>query len=443
VLVGNWREGSLTDGTRYGFTCPAPPRYRHQWYWDSCFHAIVWRHFRPDRAREELRTLVRAGRLDGFIPHTTFWHDSAGWRRAPFYATHSVRGDRATAHIQTPLLALAWELVAERSEDDPGFATEALDALRLHYDWLGRHRDPDGDGLISIIHPDESGLDDSPKYDPVFGWMSHYLPGYFWLVERSRRLRYDSRAIIARYDEHVEDVLVNVFYALSLRALARLSGDDTYSARAERTEQALIELCWDEDRGLFFDLAGRDHVPLRVSTWSSLAPLALPSLPEEMARRLVEEHLLHPLRYRARYGIPSVSMDERSFQAGWHLFRCWRGPTWMNTVWLLVPALRRLGYGREADRILASCVELVERHGFREYYNPLNGEGLAARRFGFSTLLVDLLPAIGEQGVDASDAPFVGSVPNELWSMGTEAAAETRRRLIGRAPVVRLRRPSR
>jgi hypothetical protein len=115
----------------------------------------------------------------------------------------------------------------------------------------------------------------------------------------------------------------------------------------------------------------------------------------------------------------------------------------MNTVWLLVPALRRLGYGREADRILASCVELVERHGFREYYNPLNGEGLAARRFGFSTLLVDLLPAIGEQGVDASDAPFVGSVPNELWSMGTEAVAETRRRLIGRAPVVRFRRPSR
>jgi glycogen debranching enzyme len=438
TLAGNWREGSLADGTGYGYTCPAPPRYRHQWYWDSCFHAIVWRHFRPDRAREELRTLVRAGRLDGFIPHTAFWHDSAGWRRAPFYATHSVRGDRATAHIQTPMLALAWELVAERSDDDPGFATEALDALRLHYDWLARHRDPDRDGLISIIHPDESGLDDSPKYDPVFGWMSHYLPGYFWLVERSRRLGYDSRAIIARYDEHVEDVLVNVFYALSLRSLARLSGEQAYAARAERTERALIEHCWDEERGLFFDLAGRDHSPLRVSTWSSLAPLALPSLPDEIGRRLIEDHLLHPLRYRARYGIPSVSMEERSFQAGWHLFRCWRGPAWMNTAWLLVPALRRFGYAREADRIVASCVELVERHGFREYYNPLNGEGLAARRFGWSTLLVDLLPAVADHGNDAGDTPFIGSIPNELWSMGTEAAAETRRRLIRAAPAVRL-----
>ena len=85
-------------------------------------------------------------------------------------------------------------------------------------------------------------------------------------------------------------------------------------------------------------------------------------------------------------------MEERSFRPGWHLFRCWRGPAWVYTAWLLLPALRRAGYDAEADRILAGHVELVERHGFREYYNPLNGAGLAARRFGWSTLLVDMLP---------------------------------------------------
>jgi hypothetical protein len=339
-----------------------------------------------------------------------------------------MRGNLATAHIQTPLLALAWERVAAASPEDPGFRHEALDALRLHYDWMERHRDPDGDGLISIIHPDESGLDDSPKYDAVFGWMSHYLPGYVWLVERSRRLRYDSRAIIARYEEHVEDVMVNVFYALSLYALARLTGERHYADRAAHTERALLEHCWDEERGLFWDLAGRDHAPQRISTWSSLAPLALPSLPEAIARRLIEEHLLDRRRYGAPYAIPSVSMEEPSFRAGWHLFRCWRGPAWINTVWLLVPALRRFGYEAAADRILASCVALVERHGFREYYNPLTGDGLAARRFGWSTLLVDLLPATDAQDGDAIASPFEGSVKAELWSMGAEAASETRRR---------------
>jgi glycogen debranching enzyme len=432
VLNANWREGVHPDGTEYGFTCPSPPKYRHQWYWDSCFHAIVWRHFEPSRARDELRTLLRSGRLDGFIPHTVFWHDAAGWRRAPLYATHSLRGDRGTAHIQTPMIAVAWEAVAEASPDEPGFATEALDALRLHYDWLDDHRDPDRDGLISIIHPDESGLDDSPKYDEVFGWMSHYLPGYFWLVERSRRLGYDSRTIIERYDEHVEDVLVNTMYALSLRALGRLTGEAEYTHRAERTEQALLDRCWDEQSGLFWDLAGRDHRPLKTSTWSSLAPLALPSLPEHIGHRLIEEHLLDPRRYAARYGIPSVAMDEPSFRAGWHLFRCWRGPSWVCTAWLLIPAMRRLGYEAEADRVLESYVELVERHGFREYYNPLLGEGLAARHFGWSTLLVDLLPAPDAPAETWEQWPGEPTLLGEAWAMTREAASALTASLLRR-----------
>jgi hypothetical protein len=110
-----------------------------------------------------------------------------------------------------------------------------------------------------------------------------------------------------------------------------------------------------------------------------------------VGRRLVEEHLLEPARYHAPVGVPSVAMDEPSFQPGFHLFRCWRGPSWINVAWLLVPPMRALGYEAEAVRIVDSLVGAVERHGFREYYNPLDGDGLAARRFGWSTLLVDLL----------------------------------------------------
>ena len=395
VLRANWRQGRYRDGTPYAFTCPATPRYRHQWYWDSCFHAIVWRRFDPGRAREELRTLLRAGRLDGFIPHTVFWDRPALWRRAPFYGTHTFLGDLATATIQTPLVALAWELVADASrEEDPGFATEALDELRLHYDWLDRERDPDDDGLITIIAPDESGLDDSPKYDEAFGWMRHDVPGYFWLIERHRRLGFRCPEIVARYDEHVEDVLVNVLYALSLRALSRLLGegeDGEYLARALRTERALTDRCLDERTGLFFDLAGRDERPVRISTWSSLAPLALPSLPEGVRRRLVEEHLLHPRRYLVPYGIPSVAVEEPSFKPGWDRFRTWRGPSWTNTAWLLIPAMRELGYEKEADRVVDGLAGAVERNGWREYYDPLTGRGLGAHGFGFATLLVELL----------------------------------------------------
>lgn len=388
TLRANWREGVRGDGVPYAFTCPAPPRYRHMWHWDSCFHAVAWRRIDPARAREELRTVLRSGPGDGFLPHTVFWDWPAGWRRAPFYATRGVRGDRFTHSIGPPLLAWAWELVAEVS--DRSFATEALPQLARHLDWLAHHRDPDGDGLLTIVLPDESGLDDAPKYDPVFGPLAHHRVGYTRLLHRCRRLGWDSRAIIAATEHHVEDVLVNVAYALSLRAMGRLSGDPRWHARAAATLRALLDRCWDDERGLFFDLAGPDERPVRVSTWASLAPLALPELPEPIARRLIDDHLLDPRRYRAPVGIPSVAMDEASFNPCFDRYRAWRGPSWANTAYLLVPALRRHGEHEEADRIVAALTAAALRDGLREYYDPFTGDGLAARGFGWSALLAEL-----------------------------------------------------
>jgi glycogen debranching enzyme len=200
---------------------------------------------------------------------------------------------------------------------------------------------------------------------------------------------------------------VNVFYVLGLRALARLDDERgfEFDERARRAEASLLARSYDERTGLFFDLAGGNERPVRVSTWSSLAPLALTAIPEPVRRRLVEEHLLDPRRYRAACGIPSVSMSEPSFKPGFALWRCWRGPSWMNTAWLLVPAMRSLGYAEDAQRVVASLVAGVERHGYREYYNPLTGTGLAARGFGFSTLLIDLLAACGVDGTEPSAQP--------------------------------------
>ncbi len=374
------------DGTPFAFTCPSARRYRHQWYWDSCFHAIAWTHVDPARARDELRTLLRAGRADGFVPHTAFWQAAPRWRRAPLYATAHMWGDAATASIQTPLLALAWERAAA---GDPGFVAEGLAPLAAHLRWLARERDPDGDGLLTILLPDESGLDDSPKYDPVYGALAHWRPGYARLVQRCRRARWNARLLTATTDEHVEDVLVNVAYALSLRAYARMSGDDAWTRLAERTETALLERCWDPRRGLFFDLAGRAEQRVEISTWSSLAPLALP-LPRAIRERLVDEHLLHPRRYGARFGVPSVSMEEPSFRPGFNAFRVWRGPAWMNTTWMMVHGLRALGADAEADRLAAGALDGVERSGFREYYHPRTGAGHGEHRFGFATLALDL-----------------------------------------------------
>ena len=59
--------------------------------------------------------------------------------------------------------------------------------------------------------------------------------------------------------------------------------------------------------------------------------------------------------------------------------------------WLIVRGLRQHGYREQADAIVASSAELVLRSGFREFYNPLTGEGYGARNFGWSTLVLDLI----------------------------------------------------
>jgi hypothetical protein len=78
----------------------------------------------------------------------------------------------------------------------------------------------------------------------------------------------------------------------------------------------------------------------------------------------------------------------------------------MNTAWLLTPAIRELGYPEWAG-VVASLMTATERHGFREHYNPFTGRGLAARSFGLSTLLIDLL---AQCGIDDGEPSGIGAM---------------------------------
>jgi glycogen debranching enzyme len=162
---------------------------------------------------------------------------------------------------------------------------------------------------------------------------------------------------------------------------------------------ALIDRLWDEKRGLFLDEVQPGGARPAISTWSALSPLALPDLPEEIGRRLVEEHLLDPARYWLTYPPPSVSAGEPTYEPnrgpGWKL-RYWRGPTWVNAAWMLWLGMRRLGYETEAAHMAKQLSGLVMREGLREYYDPGTGEGLGAREFAWTSLILEMAePSLG------------------------------------------------
>ncbi|HEX3243545.1 MAG TPA: hypothetical protein VHQ97_10755 [Solirubrobacterales bacterium] len=372
VLRGNWLEGER-DGTTFAYTRPDPTRYPWQWYWDSCFAAIAWRHFDPSRSRRELESLLAAQREDGFIGHTIFWDRPVSLTRLPFYNVLSRRAFQ-TETIQPPLLAWAWRLAVGDPAADPRIGAQV--------EWLAGNRDLDGDGLLWIVQPDESGLDASPKFDEAWGWRANGRIGFPLLVRRNRRLGFDAARVRDAGGPLLCEVLVNTLWSLSLQALGRPSATP-----------ALVDRLWDEARGLFIDEAQPGGLRPRALTWASLAPLALPDLPEEIGRRLVEEHLLSPREFATAVAPPSVAVSEPSYEPDGGrgpIRRYWRGPTWVNSTWMVWLGLRRLGYDEEAARLTEGLFGAVEREGLREYYDPRDGSGLGAEHFAWSALVAEM-----------------------------------------------------
>ena len=386
TLRASWIEGDR-DGVTYAYSRPSPTHYFWQWYWDSAFHAIVWRRFAPERSRLELTSLLNGGGEDGFIGHTIFWDRPVDTRRRWTYNIAS-RDARNTSTIQPPLLAWAWKIAVGDPAEEPRIAQ--------HHRWLTENRDLDGDGLLWIVQPDESGLDSSPKFDAVWGRRAHARLGFVALIQRNRRREWNARRIVDDGGPVLCEVVVNVLWSLARMAAGEPS-----------VTQAIIDRFWDEDRGLFLDVArgdvshpgDTDEVEggdrrVRTSTWSALAPLALPDLPEKIGRRLVEEHLLDPNAYWTPVPAPSVSVAEPSFDRDdwqdWLVRRYWRGPTWINSAWMLWMGLVRLGYDEQAELMSRSLCATYAREGSREFYEPFTGAGLGAKEFGWSSLIAEL-----------------------------------------------------
>jgi hypothetical protein len=377
TLSQNWREGlRQSDGIPFAYTCPSPNHYPWQWYWDSCFAAISWRRFDRGRSRRELESLLAAQREDGFIGHTIFWETPlAGFRRLTYNVTS--RNALMTASIQPPALAWAWKIAV----GDPG----EVPGIRRHHEWLSENRDRDGDGLIWIVQPDESGLDASTQFDAIWGRRAHGLPGFVGLVRRNRHLGYDLRRIDAAGGPVCCEVVTNVLYNLSRLALGLPSLTDR-----------IVERMYDEQAELFRPLAVPEPSRPPAVTWAALAPLALPDLPAPIGQRLIQRHLLDRSRFWLPYPPPSVSAADPSFSlTDTNLFgrnrRYWRGPTWINSAWLLWLGLVRLGYGERASELAGRVAAMVTASGLREYYHPYTGAGMGAVDFAWSSLAVELL----------------------------------------------------
>ncbi|GAB3542451.1 trehalase family glycosidase [Pontibacter brevis] len=405
VLYRNMVSGRKA-GFDYHFTKPSPGTYPFQYFWDTCFHIFTLTAMgEVEMAKKHMCSLFEMQRPDGFVGHMNYWKRLWPARVTDLLQLRPrdvLRLDKPhmSALVQPPIAAQAVLRIYQHGQD-LSFVGELLPKLKKYYRWLAENRDFEGEGLLSIITPFESGMDWKASYDPLLRYdRGKAGPLLFWKV-----LQVDAHNFLKNYNLPriyksnkfvVKDAAFNTIYAQNLEAMAdlcQLAGDadeQYFQDQARQTADSIFRYMYDEQDAAFYDLYGHHFNKLKVRTGTIFFPVVLRSVPNEVCRQVLERHLLHKDGFHVPYPVPSLAVDEPAFNPDESLY-IWRGPTWVVFNWFMQGYLLEKGYQQEAQELLLSVKRLITKSGFREYYNPFTGEGHGAREFTWSGLVVDMI----------------------------------------------------
>lgn len=425
-------EEVLKMNDRGDYTQPAHGLYPHQWLWDSCFIAIGIRNLDVERAKKEILSLLRGQWHNGMMPNIIFRNDKQYrtdrnmWRS---WLSPYAPDDVATTGItQPPVLAEAIVQVGQKMTitERRTWYKQVWPALLAYHEWLYEERDPHNEGLVLQIHPWETGLDNTPPWTSEMH--EHQLPFWISVIQRfrfdrlinlfrrdaksvpldqryatvealilfdiQRRLRrknYDITKILDHSLLTIEDLSFNCILIRAnqhLEDIAKVAGKTIppeLSARIKKTEKALEQL-WDVFSGQYYSRGFVTHKLLKIPTIATLMPLYAGSISKSRAEELVH-HLEDVRTFGTAYPVPSVPAHSEWF----HSKLYWQGPSWVNMNWMIIDGLERYGYKEQAEVIRAKTLEMVEKSGCSEYFDPLTGEPAGAPNFSWTAALaIDL-----------------------------------------------------
>jgi hypothetical protein len=414
-----------------GFTIPCEGLYPFQWNWDSGFIAIGFAYFDVKKAQREIATLLNAQWDNGFIPHIIFHNESDTYFPGVDFhqsALHplSTKGFKTTGMTQPPVLGFVLEellRIAEDKEDMLRFIESQIDAVYQNSLYFYEYRDPHQEGLGYIYHNWESGTDNSPLWDDIWETMdspsytferrdtTHVDPAqrpskreydhYLHIIEIAKEHNYSDEKIAELSPFLVQDPLFNSMLIASNNSLIRLYEQlggyqdkiDTLSALNVKSKVRFNEKLFDSDQGAYIHYDLRNERPIAFTSSSSFSPLFAEIPSKEQAEILVKT-ILEKFGNEDQYLCASFDPTSERFNPK----KYWRGPVWVNVNWVIYNGLKRYGYDEIAARLKSDTVELIEKNGFYEYFDPRkemhkdNNAGYGGNNFSWSAaLLIDLL----------------------------------------------------
>jgi hypothetical protein len=355
------------------------------WLWDSCFHAIAWSRLGDPRAVTELETLLSLQLANGFIPHM-------GYPTKPQASLAMWHGPGRSDITQPPMFGHALRVLADR-----GFAVEHLyGPATAALDYLFEHRRDTASGLIRVVHPWETGCDDSPRWD---AWRAGSFNRLRWNIKKRnlvRSLELQDGAASANPGFDVGSAGFSALVAFNARELAELTANQELLSRSEALARALDEQ-WVDAQRTWRDvcLAG----PGGTSTVRTLDALlgVLASENSDHIERAFDE-IFDGRSFWRPYGPSGTAADEPSYDPGAY----WRGDAWPQVLYLVMLAAQRRGREVEARRLAERLVLGCIGAGYSERWNPETGAGLGAVPQGWA--------ALAGEGLQRLQMPTAGHV---------------------------------
>ncbi|MFH8586531.1 MGH1-like glycoside hydrolase domain-containing protein [Streptomyces celluloflavus] len=400
TLIGNWRSAAgrikhdgISPSISYkGFTGGL-------WAWDTWKQAVGTVKFEPELAKSQIRAMfdyqikpdstVRPQDV-GMIPDVIYYNDlSQGG------------GNWNERNSKPPLAAWAvWEVYKKTGDHD--FLREMYPKLEAYQAWWYRTRDHDHNGLVEYgatvdplnATPEdqrlaaawESGMDNAPRYDKELGTKT--VPNK------------DRDGKVVGYSVNQESVDLNSYMAADQGYLARMAkvlkksrDAKKWEETSEATHRAVREQMYDPVTGWFYDkaLGGNKLLTERGRGIEGAVPLWTESATQEQAKA-VRAKLMNPEEFNTKVPFPTVSKSSPYFSAT----RYWRGPVWLDQAYYALKGLQNYGYKKDArtlqTKLLSNVAGLSGNGPIHENYNPLNGDGMNAPNFSWSSaLILDLL----------------------------------------------------
>lgn len=394
------------------YTVPTHGLYPFQWNWDSCLTALGLSHFDEQRAWLEIETLFEHQWDDGMVPHIVFHEPDDGYFPGPD-VWRTGRSVPTSGITQPPVAGFAVKRLYDRSNDPDAISARAMSLVKCidrWHQWFFQCRDPEQEGLVALIHPWESGRDNSIDWDDPFASVptdgiepytrrdtQHADPAhrptkdqydrYLWLVEHFRSLEWNNLVLHNESPFRVVDPGFNAILFRSCTDLAVLAdqlGEHEIADRntnwANKGVNALEKLWSDEHlQYVCFDRVAGSQI--NSASIGGLLPVFAP-LEKSRVNAIVAR--LQSMAQDCQFLIASHDPQDQRFDSK----RYWRGPAWLIVNYMIMDGLKQAGQQEMANKIESDSQALIAESGFAEYYDPKTGEGCGGASFTWTAAMM-------------------------------------------------------